>query len=89
MFLYYNYITMTASKKKVAKSVAKDVSKKRTKKSIYMEVIKSLWDLYHDLINEGYISEAKTVLSNLDDLLDEIEYEDDDEEEDEDDEIDC
>jgi hypothetical protein len=42
------------------------------------------------LIDEGYISEAKTVLSNLDDLLDEIEYEDDDDEDDDDDdETDC
>ena len=82
---------MTASKKKVSKSVAKTVAKKRTKKSIYMEVIKSLWALYNDLINEGYISEAKTVLSNLDDLLDEIEFEDDEEDDDDDDfdDIDC
>lgn len=82
---------MTASKKKTAKSVAKNASTKRSKKSIYMEVIKSLWALYHDLIDEGYISEAKTVLSNLDDLLDEIEYEDDDDEDDDDDddETDC
>lgn len=81
---------MTATKKKVAKSVAKTVSKKRTKKSIYMEVIKSLWALYNDLINENYISEAKTVLSNIDDLLDEIEFEDDeDEDEDDFDDIDC
>lgn len=81
---------MTASKKKVTKSVAKTVSKKRTKKSIYMEVIKSLWALYNELIEEGYISEAKTVLSNIDDLLDEIEFEDDDEDEDDDfDDIDC
>ena len=81
---------MTASKKKVAKSWAKTVAKKRTKKSIYMEVIKSLWALYNDLINEGYISEAKIVLSNLDDLLDEIEREDDeDDDEDDFDDIDC
>lgn len=80
---------MTASKKKSAKSVAKNVSKKRSKKSIYMGVIKSLWVLYNDLINEGYISEAKTVLSNLDDLLNEIEREDDDDDDDDFDEIDC
>lgn len=62
--------------KKGTKSVAKATTtpKRRTKKSIFMETLKSLAHLYSELIEEGYLCEADTVLNSMSDLLDEVKY---------------
>ena len=61
---------------KSTKSVAKATTtpKRRTKKSIFMETLKSLTHLYSELIEEGYLCEADTVLNSMSDLLDEVKY---------------
>lgn len=61
---------------KSTKSVAKATTtpKRRTKKSIFMETLKSLAHLYSELIEEGYLCEADTVLNSMSDLLDEVKY---------------
>ena len=61
------------------KSVAKATTttpKRRTKKSIFLETLKALTHLYSELIEEGYLCEANTVLDSMNDLLDEVKYED-------------
>lgn len=60
------------------KSVAKATTtpKRRTKKSIYMETLKLLTHLYSELIEEGYLCEADTILNSMNDLLDDVKYED-------------
>ena len=69
---------------KSTKSVAKATKattttttpKRRTKKDIYMETLKLLTHLYSELIEEGYLYEADTILNSMNDLLDDVKYED-------------
>ncbi len=65
------------SNKSVAKATkATTIPKMRTKKAIFMETLKLLTHLYSELIEGGYLCEADTVLNSMNDLLDEIKYED-------------
>lgn len=65
------------SNKSVAKATKTTTTpKRRTKKSIYMETLKLLTHLYSELIEDGYLCEADTVLNSMNDLLDDVKYED-------------